>query len=79
VIQYILDTNICIFFLRGKLNFNEFVESKWRESCCVSEITVLELYFGAENSNNPSKHHDAVTEFFTRFNHFPDFVTIQES
>jgi tRNA(fMet)-specific endonuclease VapC len=63
VIQYILDTNICVFFLRGKLNFNEFIGDKWRESCCVSEITVLELRFGAENSNNPPKHHEAVSEF----------------
>ncbi|GHT00244.1 twitching motility protein PilT [Bacteroidia bacterium] len=63
MIQYILDTNICVFFLRGKLNFNEFTKVKWRESCCVSEVTVLELHYGAENSNNPKKHHEAVNAF----------------
>ncbi|MDR0683314.1 MAG: PIN domain-containing protein [Dysgonamonadaceae bacterium] len=71
MIQYILDTNICVFFLRGKINFSEFVEGKWRESCCISEITVLELRFGAENSNNPSKHHEAVSEFLRDLTVFP--------
>ena len=61
--SYLLDTNICIFFLRGKLDFNHFVEKQWRESCCISEVTVLELRYGAENSNNPQKHHQAVDTF----------------
>jgi tRNA(fMet)-specific endonuclease VapC len=60
MIQYLLDTNICVFYLRGKLNFNEFSKGQWRESCCISEVTVLELHFGAENSNNPEKHRKAV-------------------
>jgi tRNA(fMet)-specific endonuclease VapC len=63
MIQYLLDTSICVFYLRGKLNFNEFVQNNWREHCCVSEVTVLELHFGAENSNNPQKHHKAVNDF----------------
>ncbi|MDR1920117.1 MAG: PIN domain-containing protein [Tannerellaceae bacterium] len=50
MIQYLLDTNICVFYLRGQLRLDEFVKGKWREHCCISEVTVLELYFGAENS-----------------------------
>jgi tRNA(fMet)-specific endonuclease VapC len=63
MMQYILDTNICVFYLRGQLRFDEFVEGNWREYCCISEVTVLELYFGAENSNHPYKHHEAVGTF----------------
>jgi len=63
MIRYLLDTNVCVFYLRGKLNFNQFVEGQWRESCCISEVTVLELRYGAENSNNPQKHHQAVNMF----------------
>ena len=63
MIRYLLDTNICVFFLRGKLDFNRFAEKKWRECCCISEVTVLELRYGAENSNNPHKHHQAVDMF----------------
>ncbi|MDR1610119.1 MAG: PIN domain-containing protein [Candidatus Symbiothrix sp.] len=61
--RYILDTNTCIFFLRGKLNFSDFIEGNWRDSCCISEVTILELYYGAENSNNPQKHYEAVDIF----------------
>jgi len=42
--QYLLDTNICVFFLRGKLNLDEIIREKGRENCFISEITVLELY-----------------------------------
>ena len=61
--RYLLDTNICVYFLRGKLNFNHFVEGDWRKNCCISEVTVLELRYGAENSNYPQRHHEAVDIF----------------
>jgi len=54
-----------VFFLRGKLNFNQFVEEQWRECCCISEVTILELRFGAENSNDPQKHHYVVDVFLS--------------
>jgi len=60
---YLLDTNICVFYLRGKLNFNQFVEKPWRNSCCISEVSIFELRYGAENSNNPQRHHQAVDMF----------------
>jgi len=63
MIQYLLDTNICVFYLRGKLSFNQVLTNNWRSICCISEITVLELYYGAKNSNNPEKHRQAV-DFF---------------
>ena len=63
MMRYLLDTNICVFYLRGKLNFDQFVGEEWRDYCCISEITVLELRYGAENSNNPIKHHYAVDMF----------------
>ncbi|GHT88831.1 hypothetical protein FACS189474_4790 [Bacteroidia bacterium] len=52
--KYLLDTNICAFHLRGKLNLDG------RKNCYISEITVFELRFGAENSENPAKHHKLV-------------------
>jgi tRNA(fMet)-specific endonuclease VapC len=52
--KYLLDTNICAFHLRGKLNI------QGRKNCFISEITVFELRFGAENSGNPEKHHKLV-------------------
>ena len=56
--QFLLDTNICVYFLRGKLNLNELILQKGRENCFISEITVMELRYGAENSDNPTKSHN---------------------
>jgi tRNA(fMet)-specific endonuclease VapC len=46
--QYLLDTNICIFFLRGKMNLDKIIKEKGKHNCFISEITVFELRFGAE-------------------------------
>ena len=61
--QYLLDTNICVFFLRGKLALDSIIRQKGRENCFISEITVIELYYGAEKSDNPVKSHKAVDSF----------------
>jgi tRNA(fMet)-specific endonuclease VapC len=61
--QYLLDTNICIFYLRGLLNLDAVIREKGLENCYISEITVFELKFGAENSSNPKKSHKAVDKF----------------
>lgn len=58
--QYLLDTNICVFFLRGKLNLDELIKEKGTNNCFISELTVFELKYGAENSENPKKSHKAV-------------------
>lgn len=61
--QYLLDTNICIFFLRGKMNLDEIIKVKGKQNCFISEITVFELRFGAENSQDIEKSHKAVDLF----------------
>ncbi|MEN9910399.1 MAG: hypothetical protein RLZZ540_3558 [Bacteroidota bacterium] len=76
--QYLLDTNICIFFLRGKLNLDEIIREKGKENCFISEITVFELRFGAENSENPSKSHKAVDLFVSGIAVIPIFGSIKK-
>jgi tRNA(fMet)-specific endonuclease VapC len=61
--RYLLDTNICVFHLRGKLNLKDYAGEQWRTACCISEVTALELYYGAANSDHPAKHHAAVDIF----------------
>ncbi len=68
---YLLDTNICVFFLRGKLNLDKIVKEKGSENCYISEITIFELRFGAENSNNPAKSHKAVDDFINGLSIIP--------
>lgn len=44
---YLLDTNICIFLLRGKYDVDKKIDSVGLENCAISEITVAELKYGA--------------------------------
>jgi len=76
--QYLLDTNICIYFLRGKLNLDEIIREKGKENCFISEITVFELRFGAENSENPAKSHKAVDLFVNGISVIPIFGSIKK-
>ena len=54
--KYLLDTNICVFLLRGLYGITERLELIGRENCRISEITVGELLYGAACSANPQKH-----------------------
>lgn len=47
---YLLDTNICAFFLRGKYGVDKSIEKVGWDNCYISQITVLELKFGVELS-----------------------------
>ncbi len=69
--QYLLDTNICVFFLRGKLNLDKIFRNKGIENCFISELTVFELKYGAENSQNPKKSHKAVNKFINGLSIIP--------
>ena len=53
--KYLLDTNICIHFFRGDFNLIDKIEQIGLENCAISEITLAELVFGAENSKFPEK------------------------
>ena len=48
--QYLLDTNICVFYLRGKFDVDQRMDQVGWENCFISEITMLELKMGAELS-----------------------------
>lgn len=76
--QYLLDTNICVFFLRGKFKLDEIIKQKGKENCFISEITVFELRFGAENSENPSKSHKAVDSFVSGISVIPIYSSIKK-
>lgn len=64
---YLLDTDICIFFLQGKYGLSEKIGAVGIENCFISEITIAELLFGAENSTNYEKHIEEVSLFEQHF------------
>lgn len=76
--QYLLDTNICVFFLRGKYNLDSIIKEKGSNNCYISEITVFELRFGAENSGNPVKSHNAIDLFVNGLTIIPIFGSIEK-
>ena len=61
--RYLLDTNICVHFMRQKFGVDEHIEKVGWEHCCISEVTVAELLFGAERSNNVERNLQLVTDF----------------
>ena len=75
--QYLLDTNICIFYLRGKLNLDDLIKQKGRENFFISEITVVELRYCAENSSNPRNSHKSVDAFVGGLSIIPIYGSIR--
>lgn len=45
--RYLLDTCICVFLMRDKFGVRKKIEEVGIKNCCISEITVAELLFGA--------------------------------
>jgi len=60
--NYLLDTNICIHFFRGRFNLLSKFEEVGIENLAISEITLAELVYGAEKSQHPTKNHKLIQE-----------------
>ncbi len=74
--KYLLDTNICIHFFRGKFNLFDKIESAGLSKCAISEIKLAELVFGAENSSNPQKNYEIIEQFIGQITVLPIFDSI---
>jgi len=48
--KYLLDTNICIYFIKGQYELNKKIVEVGEQNCFISEMTVAELKYGVENS-----------------------------
>lgn len=69
--KYLLDTNICIFYMRGKYNLDKKIRSVRGSNCFISSITVAELLYGAACSKNPILEKQKVSTFISCFNIIP--------
>ncbi len=65
--QYLLDTNICIFFIKGKYNLLDKIKEIGEENCFISEMTVAEMKYGIENSNTIETMRPIVESFLSKF------------
>ena len=74
--KYLLDTNICVHFLRGNYGLVEKFQKIGTENFAISEITFAELVFGAENSVNPKKNLKLIEVFTNQILILPIFNAI---
>lgn len=74
--RYLLDTNICIYFLKGQFEINKKIEAVGISNCFVSEITIAELKFGVENSSFKSKNQETLEKFQNKFTILPIFKSL---
>jgi tRNA(fMet)-specific endonuclease VapC len=66
MLQYMLDTNICIYVIKShpvelREQFNRLTEQ-----ICISTITLAELYYGVEKSSRHAQNLRVVEEFVAR-------------
>ena len=73
---YLLDTNICIFALRDAYGINEQLESIDPQQCFVTDITVMELRYGAYKSKRKEENLHTVNDFLSKVKTIPFAVTI---
>ena len=74
--SYLLDTNICIYFIKGKFNLKEKFISIPKSKRFISEITLAELKYGVKNSQNPDKNQVVLEDFLTGVQILPIFNSL---
>ncbi len=47
--RYLIDTDICVFYLRGEYSLNQKLKEVQPENCFVSEITIVECFCNTLN------------------------------
>ncbi|MFA7446062.1 MAG: type II toxin-antitoxin system VapC family toxin [Flavobacteriaceae bacterium] len=75
--KYLIDTNIAVFYMKGK---HPILEKRFdnlsSENCFISEITLAELKFGVEKSINPEKNTKVLNDFLTGVQILPIFHSL---
>lgn len=74
--KYLLDTDICIFFLQGKYAIKDKIKAVGIVNCCISEITIAK--YGAEKSTNKTKHLEEVRKIEELFTVLPAYDAFDE-
>ena len=70
--RYMLDTNVCIDYLKGNSEkIRDRIISAPDDTLCVSAITFSELMFGVENSSNREKNLVALNFFLLKIDIVP--------
>ena len=71
--MYLLDSNICIYYLKPRYGLDRKIDAIGIHRCSISEITVAILKFGAEKSDNPPKNRRVLSDFTEKVQVLPIF------
>lgn len=72
-----LDTNICIYFMKGLYNLKTKIEKAGTDNIFISEVTLAELDFGVQKSQSKEKNALALANFLTGVNWIPIFPSLE--
>lgn len=75
--KYLIDTDICIYYIKGRFGLKEKFELSDPENCYISEITLAELMFGVENSDQIEKNQKALDDFLSGIKVIPIFHSLR--
>lgn len=73
---YLIDTNICIYFLKGRFQLDKKFRKVGLTKCFISEITLAELKFGVENSERIEKNRKVLEDFVSGLQIIPIFHSL---
>ena len=74
--KYLLDTNICIFYIKGLYGLNKKIAEVGEENCFISEMTVAEMKYGIENSKTIELMRPIVEAFIPKFIVIPIYSSL---
>ena len=74
--KYLLDTNICAYFLNGKYDLVNTIDRIGFENCAVSEVTIAELKYGSEKSTFKEKNRKIIESFQLLIDIIPIFPAL---
>lgn len=66
MIEYILDTDICIYWLKGKEELRKKVEQIGTDNLKITIITLAELKYGAYNSQKVQENLQKIKNFLAK-------------
>lgn len=69
--EYLIDTNICIYYFKGQFKLKEKIEKIGFANIAISEITLAELIYGAEKSQKTEENLKVVEDFADKIKIFP--------
>ena len=63
--KYLIDTNICVYYIKGLFNLHKKFAEIGADNLYISEITIAELKYGLENSTRKEDNRKIIERFIS--------------